>query len=728
MKIVVVGTGGREHALAWALRRSRHRPEVTLVPVAEAREVRADLVVVGPEVALADGLVDHLVSLGVRTFGPTRAAAELEWSKSYARAFCDRHDIPGARSLTVTDLEAGRRYIDESPFDVVVKANGLAAGKGVVVPESKVEAVRALERLLADGPVVLEERLVGEEVSCLAFSDGRTVAALPPAQDHKRIFEGDRGPNTGGMGAYAPAAVCDSATHDWTIANVLQRAVDASAADGRPYVGVLYAGMMLTADGPRVLEFNCRFGDPETQVLMPLLDSDLVDVIDSCLTGTLQPELAIRPGAAVGVVLAATGYPGDPIIGTSITGLDHDLGEEALVFNSAVDAAGCTAGGRVLTVVGLGADLRAAHGSAYGAVEHITFEGAQFRRDIGWRALARAAGDYRSSGVDIEAGNDAVERMKASVSATHNADVLAGVGSFGGVLDAKRLMSLAEPVVVASADGVGTKVALAAETGRLAGVGADLVNHCVNDVLVQNARPWFFLDYIAAAKLDPVLVAGVVSSMADACGRAGCVLLGGETAEMPGVYHDGHIDVAGTLVGIADRSRLLPRPGIAPGDVLIALQSSGPHTNGYSLLRRVFAGIPLDASPAPLDVPLIDALLATHRSYLPVLAPLLDDPEHLIKALVHVTGGGLIDNPIRVLPDDCGIRIRVGSWPVPPLFRLVRDVTGLSAFELHRTLNMGVGMLLIVAPGDAGAVQFALPEESWVIGEVVAGPREVTLE
>jgi phosphoribosylaminoimidazole synthetase len=249
----------------------------------------------------------------------------------------------------------------------------------------------------------------------------------------------------------------------------------------------------------------------------------------------------------------------------------------------------------------------------------------------------------------------------------------------------------------------------------------DLVNHCVNDVLVQNARPLFFLDYIASAKIIPEEVASIVSGMSAACAANGCALLGGETAEMPGVYHDGHVDVAGTLVGLAERDDLLPLATIEAGDVLIGVRSVSPHTNGYSLLRRIFAALPLDAMPAPLEVPLGDALLEPHRSYLPVLAPLLDGTErNKVKALIHITGGGLIENVPRVLPRGLGASVKLGSWPVPPLFQLVRDVSALSAEELHRTLNMGVGMVIVCTPTDVPAVQSQIAEDTWVIGSVVA--------
>ena len=759
MKVLVVGSGGREHAIADAVVRSPRCTGLYVAPgnagtpgqhlavaaddvpglVAAARDHSIDVVIVGPEVALAAGLVDALGAAGVRAFGPTQAAARLESSKGWARAFCERHGIAGPRSVSVVSRQAAAAWLDAQGLDhAVVKADGLAAGKGVVVADDRDATLAAVDAALggafgaAGHEVVLEERLEGEEVSLLAFSDGTSVVAMPPAQDHKRIGEGDRGPNTGGMGAYAPAPVCPPELAADLTRTVLQPAVAGMAAEGHAYVGVLYAGLMLTAAGPRVLEFNCRFGDPETQVLLPLLATDLLDVVDACLNGRLGDlPVAWHDGAALTVVLAADGYPEAPVAGGVLAGLDDAAAVPgATVYHAGTRSLGdavVATGGRVLAVTGVGADVHVARERAYEALRSIVLPGGRFRRDIGWRALARqaAAGGYAASGVDIDAGNDAVARMKEAVERTHGPAVLRGVGAFGGVFDAGVLRAYDHPVLVASTDGVGTKVELLARAGRPGVAGTDIVNHCIDDVLVQRARPLFFLDYIATSKLDPAMAAAVVTGMARACEAAGCALLGGETAEMPGVYTPGAFDIAGTLVGVGERDQLLPRTDLAPGDVLIGLASSGPHTNGYSLLRRVFAGLPLDAQPEPLEVPLVDALCAPHRSYLDVLWPLLQTD--VVKALVHITGGGLVENPPRILPAGLAIEVQLGSWPVPPLFRLVRDITGLDARELHRTLNMGIGMVLVVAPDDVSSVQSKLSEESWVIGRIVPGDRQVRL-
>ena len=761
VNVLVLGSGGREHALAWTARKSPRCGELVVAPgnagmvercepvditdpaavVALASRLGSDLVIIGPDAAVEAGVADALAAAGITVFGPTRAAGQLEWSKSASRAFCEKHGIatPRSRSFRSSELDEAIAFLKDGGVPMVIKADGLAAGKGVVVSDTLDESIDAVRAALTDGAfglagsrVLVEERLVGEEVSLLAFCDGVRAVAMPPAQDHKRAYEGDRGPNTGGMGAYAPAPVCPPSMVDELMRTVLQKAVDGCAADGHPYRGVLYAGLMLTADGPRLLEFNCRFGDPEAQAILPLLDGDFIEIALACAAGHLDPDIvAWHHHVACTVVVASAEYPSSP----SSPAVVHHVAESGdLVFWAGVsgsdDGALLATGGRIAATTGTGDSISEARAAAYASAERIGFTGRRMRRDIGWRAIARTTGGYAASGVDIDEGNRAVDLLKAAVSATHGSSVLAGVGAFGGVFDVSFLKSMDHPLLVASSDGVGTKVALAASADRLGGVGIDLVNHCVNDVLVQNARPLFFLDYIASSKIVAEQVADIVAGMASACSENGCALLGGETAEMPGVYHDGHVDVAGTLVGVAERDALLPKATIAVGDVLVGLASNGPHTSGYSLLRRMFAGLPLDARPEPLEVDLGDALLVPHRSYLPLLGPLLDGPVGpVVKALVHITGGGLLENVPRVLPAGMGAVVQLGSWPVPPLFRLIREVSALGADELHRTLNMGVGMVIICAPTDVVRLQAAIGEETWIIGSVVDDDRcEVVLQ
>lgn len=322
---------------------------------------------------------------------------------------------------------------------------------------------------------------------------------------------------------------------------------------------------------------------------------------------------------------------------------------------------------------------------------------------------------YKAAGVDIDAGNRAVELMKAAVRATYTPAVLADVGSFGGLFALDALP--AEPVLVASIDGVGTKVKLAAQLGRWRGIGLDIVNHCANDILVQNARPLFFLDYIAAGKLEPEAAAEVVGGMAEACRAIGCALLGGETAEMPGVYAEGAFDVAGAIVGLADRSTLWPQPAaMAAGDLLLGLPSSGPHTNGYSLIRRAVAGRDLETL-FDGGRTLADLLLEPHRCYIPAVDTLRQAGVE-IKGLAHITGGGFVENLPRILPSGLAAHVDRAAWETPPLFRTLSEWGGLGHDEAYRVLNMGIGMAAILPPHAVAAACAALPE-AVVIGRLL---------
>jgi phosphoribosylaminoimidazole synthetase len=339
-----------------------------------------------------------------------------------------------------------------------------------------------------------------------------------------------------------------------------------------------------------------------------------------------------------------------------------------------------------------------------------------------------AESSYAEAGVNIDAGNRAVALMSAAVKSTYGPEVLAGIGAFGGLYDAGGLQKMRAPVLVSSTDGVGTKVKLAAQAGRYGSIGEDIVNHCVDDILVQGARPLFFLDYFATSALHPELTAAVVGGAAKACREAGCALIGGETAEMPGVYIPGEFDLAGTIVGVVERDRILPRRNLNPGDVLLGLRSNGPHTNGFSLIRRIFRNTPLESVLPEMKEPLGDALLVPHRSYLPLLRPILDSDAAPIKALAHITGGGLVENPPRVFPEGIGAEIRRAAWPVPPLYAAIQRVGEVDPLEMYRVFNMGIGMIAVVAPADLDRVRRAIPEETWVIGELISGERKVILK
>ena len=359
-----------------------------------------DLTVVGPEAPLVEGFVDLFHAAGLRVFGPSRTAAQLEGSKAFSKRFMEKYGIPTARAGIFTDFDEATRYLRGLDDVPVIKASGLAAGKGVILPDTMVEAAQVLQSILlqrrfgaAGETVVVEERLTGPEVSVLAFCDGKRARIMPPTQDHKRLLDGDHGPNTGGMGAFAPAPLASPHMLARVEEEVLQPTLDGIAAEGAPYVGVLYAGLMITDDGPKVLEFNCRFGDPESQVLLPLLQSDLVEVIVACLDGDLdQAALRWHPQAAVTVVLASGGYPNEYTAGVEITGIEAAEARGCTVFHAGTkikDGRLLTDGGRVLAVTALGDSVKGAASHAYGGVAAIRFNQVHYRTDIGRRARQR---------------------------------------------------------------------------------------------------------------------------------------------------------------------------------------------------------------------------------------------------------------------------------------------------------------------------------------------------
>lgn len=419
MKVCVIGSGGREHTIAWRLSISPSVEAVYAVPgsdamndvaksiaedwtdtemlIATLRDHSVDLVVIGPEAPLVEGLADELRKANIPVFGPSKSAAQLEGSKVFAKNLMKKYDIPTAAYGVFSDVIEAKAFIERTGAPIVVKADGLAAGKGVVVAMTVAEAYDAVDDMLsgnrfgeAGSTVVIEEFMMGEEASLLAFVDGTTVVPMIASQDHKRIFDGDKGPNTGGMGTYAPAPVLTDELRDVAMRTILEPMVKALAAEGMPYVGCLYAGLMITDEGPKVVEFNARFGDPETQVVLPLLDGDLGEIMMDCATGSLSPDkVKWKEGSAACVILASKGYPETLSKGDLIEG-NVRSDENTFIFHSGTRLDGdhfVTNGGRVLGVVGLGNDLKNALHIAYNRVEMITFDGMQYRKDIGAKAF-----------------------------------------------------------------------------------------------------------------------------------------------------------------------------------------------------------------------------------------------------------------------------------------------------------------------------------------------------
>ncbi|KAJ8004266.1 hypothetical protein DPEC_G00157030 [Dallia pectoralis] len=762
-RVLVIGSGGREHALAWKLAQSPHIQQVLVAPgnagtancgkicnsevsvsnhsiLAQfCKEHSVGLVVVGPEVPLASGMVDDLQAADVPCFGPSAKAAQLEASKSFSKAFMDRHGIPTARWGSFTDSQEACNYIRKATFPaLVVKASGLAAGKGVIVAKDQNEACQAVLDIMKDktfgsagDTVVVEELLEGEEVSCLCFSDGSSVYPMPPAQDHKRLQDGDIGPNTGGMGAYCPTPQVSQELLQQIKETVLQKTVDGMKDEGVPYVGVLYAGLMLTKQGPKVLEFNCRFGDPECQVLMPLLKSDLYEVLQNTLQGNLAScaPLWLQDSSAVTVVMASPGYPGSYKKGVEITGLSQVVESGVQVFHAGTvlkDGAVLSSGGRVLTVTAVRSSLETALHAANQGVAAVGFPGAVYRHDIGHRAIAhltqRRGLTYKDSGVDIAAGNRLVDLIKPLAKATSRSGCNAELGGFAGLFDLKGA-GFIDPILVSGTDGVGTKLKIAQACQQHNTLGQDLVAMCVNDVLAQGAEPLFFLDYFSCGRLDVGVASAVIGGVAEACGLAGCALLGGETAEMPGVYSPGEYDLAGFCVGAVERGALLPRlEDICEGDLLIGVASSGIHSNGFSLVRKVLerAGVTYN-SPALFGKPgqtVGEVLLTPTKIYSRLLLPILRSGA--VKAYAHITGGGLLENIPRVLPQELSVDMDASRWTIPPVFSWLQKEGGLCEEEMGRTFNCGLGAVLVVAFPDAQRVlrQLQAHEEAWIVGSL----------
>ncbi|KAF9584576.1 Bifunctional purine biosynthetic protein ade1, partial [Lunasporangiospora selenospora] len=762
LTILLLGNGGREHAIAWKLAQSSRVERIYVAPgnggtanlnkveninigvldfaslTKFAVENKVNLVVAGPEQPLVEGVTTAFQKVGIPCFGPSLKAARMEGSKTFSKDFMKKHNIPTAAYENFTDATKAKEFIKNADFNVVLKASGLAAGKGVLIPTTKEEACEGVNQILVDkvfgtagNELVIEEFLEGQELSILAFSDGYTVVPLPPAQDHKRIFDNDQGPNTGGMGCYCPTPVATPEVLADIKRTILQPTIDGMRRDGFPFVGILFTGIMLTSSGPKVLEYNVRFGDPETEVVLPLLsdDTDLAEVMLACTEGRLDSvRVGIKPGFAATVVVASGGYPGSYPTGKEIA--IQSTAQDIIIFHAGTtikEGKLLTAGGRVLAATGVAKDLREAVDKAYAGVGAISFDGMFFRKDIAHRAfkfLAEASASanqmtYAQAGVSIDAGNLLVQKIKPLVKATRRVGADSEIGGFGGLFDLKAA-GFADPILVSATDGVGTKLKLAHQTGIHDTIGIDVVAMNVNDLIVQGAESLFFLDYYACGKLEVDVAKDVVKGIADGCLLAGCALVGGETSEMPGLYSPGDYDLAGFAVGAVERTKIIPRMDLVqPGDILLGLTSSGPHSNGYSLIRKIVERSNQDLhSPCPWDKSqtLGKALLTPTRIYVKQLLPVVR--KDLVKAMAHITGGGFIDNIPRVLPKDLGVEVDAAAWPFPDAFKWIMATGNVPRHEMARTFNCGIGMVLVVSPEHVAEVTRLCQEAQEVVYQI----------
>ena len=771
LNILVLGNGGREHALLWKLSQSstvnkiyvtpgnggtRTLPKVTnitdnkLTPdvanfnnLAEfAKQNDINLVIPGPEQPLVDGITTIFNNVGIPVFGPSEKVAQLEGSKVFAKEFMERHDIPTAKFAKFDNYEDALNYINNNKnLKVVIKADGVAAGKGVLIPTTYEETVQALQIIMvekqfgsAGDSVVIEEFLDGQEISILTISDGYSYYNLPAAQDHKRIGENDTGLNTGGMGAYAPAPVATPKILNEIDQNIIKPSIDGLRKDRLPFVGVLFTGIILTSSGPKVLEYNVRFGDPETQTVLPLLtdDTDLAQVFLAAAEHRLDSvQINIKKDYfATTVVLAAGGYPDSYEKGDAITINEAQLPEQSYIFHAGTQYNESqnqlvTAGGRVIAATAIATTLKGAVDKAYEAVKCIDFKGKYYRKDIAHRAfdenLTKTSITYSDSGVSVDNGNLLVQKIKDMVKSTRRPGANSDIGGFGGVFDLKQAgYDTDETLLVAATDGVGTKLIIAQETDIHDTVGIDLVAMNVNDLVVQGAEPLLFLDYFATGALDIKVASDFVSGVVDGCLQAGCALVGGETSEMPGMYPPGHYDTNGTAVGAVNKNDILPKMDqMEAGNVLLGLASDGVHSNGYSLVRRVISHVGLSWSdPCPWDntKTLGEGALVPTKIYVKQLLPSLK--QKLILGLAHITGGGLIENIPRAIPKHLQAQVDMNNWTVPDVFKWFGKAGNVPTEDILKTLNMGVGMVLIVKKENVAAVKKLVTDANETVYEI----------
>lgn len=772
LNVLVVGNGGREHAISWRLAQSPLVLKIYVAPgnggtstsddkvvnVPElsgspkhfdglqkfALEKNIGLVVPGPEQPLVDGISTVFTKVGIPVFGPSAKAATMEGSKAYSKTFMAKHDIPTAQFKNFTSVDAAREHIKLVDYKIVLKADGIAAGKGVLIPETKEEALAGLDEIMvaknfgaAGDEIVIEEYLEGDELSILTITDGYSFYNLPTSQDHKRAGNGDTGLNTGGMGAYAPAPIATPLVLSKIDEKIIKPTIDGMRKDGFPMCGVLFTGIMLSpSKEPKVLEYNVRFGDPETQTVLPLLteDTDLAEVMLAAAEHRLDSvAIKTKPNTySTTVVMAAGGYPEAYGKGDEIT--FKATPKDTYIFHAGTaekDGKVVTAGGRVIAATATASTLRESVDKAYVGVDTVSFNKKYNRTDIAHRAFrdadANAGGStYAEAGVSVDNGNLLVEQIKAKVKSTARKGADSDIGGFGGLFDLKAAGFEGEnTLLVAATDGVGTKLRIAQIMDIHDTVGIDLVAMNVNDLVVQGAEPLIFVDYFASGKLDVEVAAKFVSGVADGCITAGCALVGGETSEMPGMYDVGHYDTNGTAVGAVHKNKVLPKiSAMKEGNVLIGLKSDGVHSNGFSLVRHIIdkAGIKY-TDPAPWNdqKTIGEELLVPTKIYVKQLLPSIQ--KDLLLGMAHITGGGLVENIPRALPKHLQARVDMSKWEVAEIFKWFGKQGRVPYEDLLKTFNLGIGMVLIVEQDKVDAVLSELKqagEDAVVIGDLAA--------
>tara|TARA_B100000678_G_scaffold224633_1_gene192260 strand:+ start:685 stop:2964 length:2280 start_codon:yes stop_codon:yes gene_type:complete len=741
--ILIIGSGAREHSVALKLAESKctlycistfKNPalfklckDYFVISNLNNSEIintcinnNIDMVFVGPEKPLSNGIADELKKKNIKCIGPTKNFAKIEWSKTFTRNLMNKFNMTQYMpEFHPYKDETYKTFIQKWTKQFVIKIDGLKGGKGVFVSgdhfNTDEEGIEICQKLIQNNEqFLLEEKLVGEEFSLMSFCDGVTLKHMPPVQDYKRAYANDKGPNTGGMGTVS-GKLDFLQKNDITIAQTINteilHALNLEIQDNYGYKGILYGSFMKTNSGEiKVIEYNCRFGDPESINVLSLLKTSLFDIFDCIINKTLSEiDIQFDNLCTICKYLVPEGYPNKPVKNQKFT-INNSIDYNTLRFAS-VDWNNneyIEKGSRTIAVIGKADSFEEANEIVEKNISLIS--GPLFyRKDIGHKFYKKQI-SYKDSGVDINKANTIVSNIGKHVKMTYNEHVTSKFGSFGSCFQVDNT------TLVSSTDGVGTKSILIeqllGEKG-LINLGQDIVNHCVNDILVQGAKPLFFLDYFAAGKLKPKYVENFVMGAALACKDVNCVLIGGETAEMPGVYNVDSFDIVGTIVGMIDEHGMIDgKNDVKEGNHILALESNGAHTNGYSLIRKIF-----EISKPPQNI--LEDACKIHKCYYKDVKKIRDE-NIKINALCHITGGGLIDNPVRVLPSHLGINFNKNTWKLPDLFQYIQNTGNINDTEMYKTFNCGIGLLIIVSPNISKQIIELFPENyCFQIGEVI---------
>ena len=771
--IIIIGSGGREHAITKALHRTTQTPinityystnenpamsrmtypnKPIIVPNFELETLNNNIklilslvpeyVIIGPELPLEQGFTDFIESYNISVIGPTKENAQIETSKQYCRDLLKTHAElsliqPKYKHFKATQTAKAMDYIENTLNTLntgyVIKQDGLCGGKGVKVSGDHLKTLeetrRHLETIRTD--FLVEEKLVGEEFSLISLTDGINSIHFPPVQDFKRLNNSNTGPNTGSMGSYtledhtlpfltnADIHVCKT-INDKTLKLM-------NDTHNQIYKGFLYGSYMKTTSGIKLIEYNARLGDPESINLMELLDTDLHELFRKTVNHELsyyrnKTTQIFKSHATVCKYLVPKGYPTNPIKNFPIQ-LSTNIPASSLIYASIKQVTNHHGetyyeglGSRTLAIITSDKTLKLASENAEYYASEVSGD-LHYRTDIGTilstQSLQSTKTEYEKSGVSIDEGNKVVMSIKDLVESTYTKETLSNFGDFGGLykIDKTRIL-------VASTDGVGTKTEhlrkiLNSDPKLLYNtLGQDIVNHCVNDILVKNARPLFFLDYFATSELSYQNVKYMVEGISKACRATNTVLLGGETAEMPSVYTKASFDIAGTIVGETSTADIFDGKQSVTTDTLIYyLPSSGPHTNGYSLIRYIYNKLTRENITSEEAVYLNRFTTQPHRCYLKEIQ-LLEDSNIVPKALCHITGGGLIDNPERVISSSLKTILETKQIlkNMPKGFKMLQKYGEISDIEMLRVFNCGVGLLVYLSPSDIKQAQKVLPE------------------